>query len=50
MSKNILINTYTQQGYADLIGKDKSTVSRMIKNGQLNVVYTHDGKPLIKLK
>jgi hypothetical protein len=49
MSKKILKDTYTQEGYSKLTGIPKSTVSRMVKNEELNLVYTHDGKPLIKL-
>lgn len=44
----ILRGVYSQQGYADKIGKDKSTVSRMVKNKELELVFTEDGKPLIK--
>ena len=46
--KSILRGVYSQQGYADKINKDKSTISRMVKNNELNLVYTEDGKPLIK--
>ena len=47
--KKILKGTYTQQGYSKMTGLDKSTVSRMVKSGELELVYTQDGKALIKV-
>ena len=47
--KKILKNIYSQQGYADLTGLDKSTISSYVKSGKVNLVYTQDGKPLIKI-
>lgn len=44
----ILKGIYSQQGFANEIGKDKSTVSLYCKDGLLTTVMTEDGKRLIR--
>lgn len=56
MSKEsrIIKNYFSQQGYADLMGLNKSSVSMQCRltelgDGDLDIYYTEDGKRLIKV-
>jgi hypothetical protein len=46
--KKILKGIYSQKGYCEKTGLSAGRISQLVKAEKLTLVYTEDGKPLIK--
>ena len=46
----VLEGVYSQLGYAKKIGVSSARVCQMVHRNELKLVFTEDGKPLIKVK
>lgn len=46
--KKVLKGIFTQKGYKEKTGLSAGRISQLVKENKLSLVYTEDGKPLIK--